>query len=187
MQFWSQEIEKQVGERVQLVLSDPMLLSVFQRFGHEVLRRSSVFHGLRRFLLENEIRGARCFEIGTWNGLTACVLSDYFREVVSVDVHPTKLKHQVVQHLAIPNIRFVDVADNARKAEVAASVDFDFAYIDGNHVDDTEADFEMVKKCKRVLFHEVWPFQEPVWRLVHSLPSDEVIHGGYGLALWIAK
>lgn len=184
MQFWTSQIEKQVGERVQIVLNDKALLSAYERFGAEILRRSSVFHGLGRFLAEQKVRGERCFEIGTWNGLTAAILSRHFDEVVTVDIAHNALKHEVLDHLGITNVRCIDIADNAEKAEIANDLTFDFAYLDGDHAHDTDNDWQMTKKAGRVLFHECWPHQEKVWRLVNQLPPAEVAYGGAGLALW---
>lgn len=177
-------MEKQVGDRLQIVMTDPDLLEIFKQFGGAPFRRSSVFHGLGRFLKECGVSGQRCFEVGTWNGLTAVVLSRFFDEVVTVDIAHNSLKHKVIKHLGITNIRCIDIADNKEKAEIAKSLTFDFAYLDGDHANDTESDFALVKKCGRVLFHEVWPFQPPVWELVHSLSPERVTHGGAGLALW---
>jgi hypothetical protein len=190
VQIWGETVEKQVGDRVQMVLSDAHLFSAYQRFGAEILRRSSVFHGLDRFMARRGVRGKRCFEIGTWNGLTAAVLSRYFDEVVTVDVAHRALKHDLLAHLGITNVKCFDIADNADKAQVWKRFrgDFDFAYLDGNHADDTMTDFELVRVCGRVLFHEAWPFQKPVHDLVFGmLPPDEVSTNGMGLALWDAR
>lgn len=187
MQYWTTEMEKQVGERLQILLKNPRLMSVYQQFGGAPFRRSSVFHGLEKVLTENEVRGQRCFEIGTWNALTAVVLSQFFDEVVTVDIAHNELKHDVIRHLGITNIRCVDILDNAEKARVVAKLEFDFAYLDGNHAADTPLDWALTKRCGRVLFHEAWPFQKPVWDLVMSLPDAEVTFGGAGLALWRRK
>ena len=184
---WTKDVEKQVGRMVQIILNDPQLLSLHQHFGGEVFRRSSVFHELTRMLESNNVRGDTCFEIGTWNGITAVILSRYFRKVVSVDVVHNPLRHEIAEHLGITNIEFVDIKDNADKAHVAARTDFDFAYIDGDHANDTYSDFAMVKHCGRVMFQECLPMQPPVWNLVNSLPRDEVVHGGIGMALWTRK
>ena len=187
MQFWTSEIEKQVGARVQTVLESPELLSLHAKFGAEVFRRSSVFHGLGRILADNKVRGRRCFEVGTWNCLTAVVLSKHFDEVVTVDIAHNDIKHEVLRHLGITNVRCIDITDNDQKAKVARKTDFDFAYLDGDHAHDTERDFYLVQHCGRVLFHEVWPWQRPVWNLVHTLPAHQVKHNGQGLALWDSK
>lgn len=184
MQYWTIDMEKQVGFRLQNLLDSPQLLSVYRQFGGQPFRRSSVFHGLEGFLRENNIAGRRCFEIGTWNGLTAVVLSQFFAEVVTVDIAHNELKHEIIKHLGITNIRCVEIDSNEDKARVFADTKFDLAYLDGNHAQDTGGDWKLTKGCGRVLFHEAWPFQKPVWDLLHSLPEDEVVWGGDGLALW---
>lgn len=183
--IWTRDLEKKLTSRVQIILTDPDMTSIFQKFGGEIFRRSSVFHGLRAFLDQNKVTGKRCFEIGTWNGLTAVVLSRFFDEVVTVDIVDNPIKHRVFDHLGITNVRCEVVENNIAKAKLAASLDFDCAYLDGDHAVDTRDDFEMCRKANRILFQEVWEFQEPVWTLVRSLlPNDEVKYGGDGLALW---
>lgn len=184
MQFWTAEIEKQVAERVQLVLTDPTLLKIYAKFGGAVFRRSSVFHGLRRALADWGVKGRRCVEIGTFNGVTAAVLSPFFDEVVTIDTLPSDLKRQLLKAVGADNVYCVDVKDNEEKASLVESLTFDFAYLDGDHANDTETDWALVKGGGRVLFHEVWPFQEPVWKLVHQLPMEQVKFNGCGLALW---
>ena len=187
IQTWTRDAEKQVGMRVQTILESPLLLSVYQRFGAGVFRRSSVFHGLERMLREHDISGSTCFEIGTWNGLTAVVLSQFFDRVVTVDIASNKIKHDIIAHCGITNIECFDIADNAGKGPILRGLDFDFAYLDGDHAHDTESDFDMTRRCGRVLFHEAWPFQSPVWSLVNALPAHQIIHNGCGLALWDAS
>lgn len=186
MQFWTSDMEKQVGDRVQTVLTDPQLLKVYEKFGGAPFRRSSVFHGLAKFMTEQNVRGRLCFEIGTWNGLTAVVLSRFFEQVVTVDIAHNPARAEILDYLGIRNVRCVDIRDNAEKAAVARDLRFDFAYMDGDHANDTETDWQLTRRGGRVLFHEVWPFQPPVWELVNRLPHDEVVYGGAGLALWRA-
>lgn len=186
---WTLAMEKQVGARVAMVMGDKMLLSAFERFGAQVFRRSSIFHGLAQFLVDNKISGECCLEIGTWNGLTAAVLSRHFRRVVTLDIAHNAIKHEILDHLGIKNVECVDIEGNEDKPVVMENLRkrgliVDCAYLDGNHAEDTEEDWALTRDCCRVLFHEVWPFQSPVWGLVHSLPQYQVKHGGFGLALW---
>lgn len=187
MQFYTETMEKQVVRRVQTILTDPQLLKVFERYGGEPFRRSSVFHGLDQFLRESKVRGRLCFEIGTWNGLTALVLSRFFDQVVSVDIAHNPLKHELLDYAGVKNVTCIDIADNDEKAAVARDLAFDFAYLDGDHANDTELDWSMTKPCGNVLFHECWPWQAPVFELVNRLPPNEVTLGGAGLALWRAR
>ena len=189
VQNWTVAMEKQVGARVGIVMGDPMLLSVFQKYGAGVFRRSSVFHGLGQFLVNNAISGECCLEIGTWNGLTAALLSRHFKQVVTVDIAHNAIKRDILAHLGINNVECVDITSNEQKPGVLKGMmkrglKIDCAYLDGNHAEDTEEDFALVKRFGRVIFHEVWPFQSPVWGLVHSLQQDQVMHGGCGLAVW---
>lgn len=184
LEFWTEQMEKQVGARLQILLDDPMLFAAYEMFGGAPFRRSSVFHGLGKFLKDSDIRGRRCFEIGTWNGLTAAVLSRHFDEVVTVDIAHNGLKHEILSFLGVTNVRCVDIRDNPEKVRVAEETEFDFAYLDGDHANDTDSDFKLTKHCGRVLFHECWPHQDPVWQLVNRLPPEQVTYGGSGLALW---
>lgn len=181
---WTQETEKRVGRMLQIVLTDPDLMAIYQRFGGEVFRRSSVFHELKRFLSDCKVTGDTCLEIGTWNGITAVVLSRFFRRVVSMDIFHNPVRHEIISHLGIRNVEFVDLKDNEHKARVVRELDFDFAYLDGNHAEDTELDWRLTNDCGRVLFQECLPMQPPVHNLVRSLPPEEVVYGGIGLALW---
>jgi hypothetical protein len=181
---WTQETEKRVGRMLQIILTDPALLAIHQRFGGEVFRRSSVFHDLKRFLEQCDVRGDTCLEIGTWNGITAVILSRMFRRVVTMDIFHNPVRHEILSHLGISNVEFIDLEDNEHKARLVRDLDFDFAYLDGNHAEDTELDWSLANRCGRVLFQECLPMQPPVHNLVRKLPPEEVVYGGVGLALW---
>lgn len=176
--------EKKFYERFWALHSDHQLVEVFKKFGIGVFRRSSVLEGFDDFLNKNEFQGKRCIEIGTCKGLTALILAGRFEEVVSIDIAPDDDKHAITAHLGIENIRFVDVKDNAEKARLIAGLEFDAAYVDGDHARDTQSDFDLVKRCGRVLFHEYWEAQPAVINLVNSLSGRVVTKGK--LALWTA-
>lgn len=184
MQYWNRTMEKITNQRIHAILEDAEMFDLFKTFGIEYFRRSSVFHGLDRFMRENKVRGKLCFEVGTWNGLTAVVLSRYFEQVVTIDIAHNKEKYAVIHHLRRKNIKCIDIQHNDEKHEIAKKYNFDLAYLDGNHENDTLLDWCLVKHCGRVLFHEAWPHQKPVWELVESLPKQQVIHGDDGIALW---
>lgn len=175
------EAEEAVSQRVDIILDDPEMLALRDSLGMGIFRRSSVFHGLDRFLKKNKIKGKTCLEIGTFHGVTAVVLSRYFDKVVTVDILDSKYRQRVVDSLGIKNIEFHTVKDNEEKARLIKKLKFDFCFMDGDHEHDTEADFELVKNCGRVLFHEYWEQQPPVWELVNGL--DNVIKAS-PLAYW---
>lgn len=177
-------LEKQVNARIGSLLSTPMLLAVYNEYGWEPFRRSSVLYGLYEFLDKNDIRGKRCLEIGSWHGLTALVLSYFFEEVVSIDIYPSEMKRKIAKKYGQGEITFIDISDNREKAEKIREVKFDCAYMDGDHAKDTFSDWELVKKCGRVIFDEVWEAQAPVRKLVKSLDQKKVIYGPFRLAYW---
>jgi len=179
--------EALVGEITFGPFSNPQLNAVLKRFGKTAFGRSSVCMEFESFLRQIGVRGGTCLEIGSFNGISGVVLSQFFDRVicVSVDDKPIPLKHEIVHYLGIANVDFIDVKDNAEKDRVVNGLEFDFCYQDGDHTHDTRADFELVKRCGRVLFHEYWPLQAPVWNLVNSLPADEVTRAQFDcLAYW---
>lgn len=173
--------------------SNPRLNAVLKHFGKTAFGRSSACMEFESFL-QSISRGGRlgktCLEIGTFHGITAVVLSQFFDQVlcVSVDDPNAKLlKEDIIHFLGIKNIAFHDARDNAEKAAFIKAATFDFCYQDGDHTNDTPADFALVKHCGRVLFHEFWPLQPPVWNLVNSLPQHEVTRAQFDcLAYWEA-
>lgn len=175
-------------------LANPALNQVLQQFGAEAFRRCSIMMEFEAFLKRVHAQLPRkrmtCLEVGTYNGMSAIVLSQYFDRVicVSVDDKPGELlKHDIVKALGIRNIRFFDCANNAEKAAVIDKLDFDFCYQDGDHLNDTHDDFALVKRCGRVLLHEYWPLQPAVWNLVNGLPQGEILRAQFDcLAYWQA-
>ncbi len=165
----------------------PDLRKVYENFGMELFRRSSCLDGFNAFVARTGFRGKRCVEIGTCHGLTAAVLSRYFDEVISIDIQPKPVKHEVIEFLGIKNVRFHDVKDNTEKFDLIHHAKFDAAYSDGDHTKDTKLDFDAVKKGGRVMFHECWPLQPHVWELVNGLRATGTVHSHGTYALWTAN
>lgn len=176
--------EKRFYERFWALHRNRDLVKVFKQFGIEVFRRSSVLEGFEDFIIANKFAGRCCVEIGTFNGLTTIVLARHFQKVISIDVMDQPIKRRIVKALKIDNIEFHEVADNAAKAALIRTLDFDAAYVDGDHARDTKEDFELVKKCRRVLFHEYWQAQPAVWNLVNALRSQGNVVTSGKLAAW---
>lgn len=169
----------------EMAAQDSRLDGVLETFGHDAFRRSAVIEPeFWRIIRDGNFRGKRCVEIGTFNGITTIVLSRFFDEVVSIDNFPHTAKHAILKHSGVTNVRFVDVADNAKKAKVIADLEFDAAFSDGDHVNDTEADFALVERCGCVLFHEYWEAQRPVWDLVNRLRLKGDVRTDGRFALW---
>lgn len=152
-----------------------------------MFRRSSVLEGFADFIDAQGFGGDCCVEIGTCNGLTAIILARHFKTVVSIDIVPNLLKHRIAGHALARNVRFIDIHDNAEKATVIDALTFDAAYIDGDHASDTQTDFDLVKRCGLVLFHEYWPAQPAVFDLVNGLKKQGGVVTKGKLALWTGR
>ena len=163
------DFHRRMKEDVDHIHDDPQLEAIFKRFGADAFRRSSGVEPFDPFLKRINFSGDRCVEIGTYNGITAIILARYFKEVVSIDIFPHTAKHAIAEFVGVTNVRFVDIKDNEEKADIINGLDFDAAYSDGDHSNDTQLDFDLVKRCRRVLFHEYWDIQTPVYNLVNSL------------------
>jgi hypothetical protein len=168
--------------------ANPLFQKILREFGRSVFGRASACGEMEHFLRANKVGGTTCMEIGTYNGITAILLSQFFDKVISVSVDEdiSRIrKHEIVKFLGIRNIRFFDVKDNPEKSEVVRAFKFDFGYADGDHSMDTGTDWELLKHSGHVLFHEYWPLQPPVWNLVNSLPQHEVKRAQHDcFALW---
>lgn len=180
-----------VGEITHGPFANPMLKKIIAEFGRDAFARSSACMEFESFLRQIKAGGKRCLEIGTFYGVSAIVLSQFFDEVVCVTVDvdgAREMKYRLVKYLDIRNMRFFDVANNEEKRLLVEDLEFDFCYSDGDHANDTVEDFAMVRRCGRVLFHEYWPLQPPVWNLVNSLPQHEVTRASVDcFAYWEAK
>lgn len=179
------------GEIIHGPFANPYFQKVLKKFGKTAFARSSACMEFETFLRRINARGKTCLEIGTYQGMSAVVLSQFFERVVCVSVDDDLrriIKRDIVEYLGITNIEFYDVKDNTEKRKIVEALAFDFAYSDGDHANDTQEDFDLVKRCGRVLLHEAWPLQSHVWNLVHSLPANEVIWATYDcFAYWERK
>lgn len=203
------EVEQIVGEIDFGPFSSPMMRAIFKQFGKEAFGRSSGCMEFEHFLIALGVRGKHCLEIGTFNGITACLLTQFFDRVTCVTVEYDdrcrKLRAEIAAFLGLKDrIAFIDVPNhvpeakqitmldrarlNAEKKRIVDALDFDFAYSDGDHTNDTHEDFALVKRCGRVLLHEAWVLQPSVWNLANSLPKEEVTWAQFDcLALWTRK
>lgn len=158
--------------------------------GARVLKRSalSIRGGAHVFERTMSGKGFRtAVEIGTYRGVAAAEMAQYCERVVTIDLKHGKLESMgerfdrkaFWESLGVSNVELVLVEDNAEKARFLRKLDFDFAFVDGAHDESVANDFEMVKKCGKVLFHDYDPRGRPdldhVYNFVlHKLPREEV-------------
>lgn len=102
-------------------------------------------------------------EIGTYKGVSAAIISKYCERVYTIDLAHGRLEQVKDRHdrydfwstLGIKNIDLFLAVTDMQKKRYVESLEFDFAFIDGEHTTEgVEFDFDLVRKCGRVLFHD---------------------------------
>ena len=164
--------------------------SVQYYYGYNHIHRSVISSPeqedrMRFFLRGKSIK--RAVETGTYNGTTTALIAHYADKVVTIDRRNYIDKFPFwIDYGVYDKISSFIIDDDEDKAKLLADIDFDFAFIDGDHsLKGVRADFECVKKCGRVLFHDYYEegskYDEGAARLqgicamVDELPQDEVV------------
>jgi predicted O-methyltransferase YrrM len=163
------------------------------------LRKSAIRHE-DAAVFEQLLAGKKyrtVLEIGTYRGCTAAEMSQYCERVVTFDLYHgrTEKDEQSVSRkvlwdsLGVKNVDLILVNDDAEKKARIAAMDFDFAFVDGAHdYESVRFDFELVRKCGRVLFHDYYAGgddrnPDDVYRFVNSIHYGRVTVFGI-FALW---
>lgn len=95
-------------------------------------------------------------EIGTFHGATAAYMAQFAKHVHTFDVRNLYDKDTWQKLGLADKIQFHHVKDRAEIAEIIKDIDFDFSFIDDDHSPEgVRASFEIVKRCGRVLFHDI--------------------------------
>jgi len=130
---------------------------VVEQLGDEVLKQSCVPEDPWQCFP----KGFHCrtlLEIGTNRGVSAVVWLGYAESVISIDIHEHTDRRRVVAALPpyIANkIAYVVVPDNHAKQILIRNLNFDVAFVDGDHgLAQVELDMWMVQRCGLVLFHD---------------------------------
>lgn len=164
---------------------------IIEMYGPQILRRSCM--GIRNGagVLERCLKDkgyGTVIEIGTYRGVAAAEMSQYCERVVTFDLKNGRLeqlgepfdRYAFWTSLGIYNVELALVESDIEKAEIIDGMQFDFAFVDGAHHDPEiiAADFNLVKRCGRVLFHDYdrrgVVGQDYVCDFVDSLPKHQV-------------
>lgn len=172
--------------------------ALLYEYGMRYIRHSAIADPSTEAIFRSFLRGKtirKAVETGTHFGVSACILAHYAERVATMDINQFDNEAEVLWK----SLRITDKIDyyilggkddEKEKRLVLNEVgEFDFAFIDGNHRDGVILDWNLLKSCGRVLFHDYFtdpriiPGMRPEWGakispfildLVDSLPQNEV-------------
>ena len=164
--------------------------SVQYYYGYNHIHRSAIASPeqesqLRYLLRKKPIKLA--VETGTYNGTTTALLAHYAEKVVTIDVKNYIDKFPFwIDYGVYDKIESYVVENDDDKRELLSRIDFDFAFLDGDHSKrGVRNDFEYAKKCGHIIFHDYYEegskydggaaHKQGIVDVVDSLPTDEVI------------
>lgn len=135
---------------------------IFENIGNQSIYQSSIFMNdiLEIMLASLDIRPHYTIEIGTFKGISAIVLAKYSKEVYTFDIREYPEKYGHWEKFNIANIHSYVLRN---REEIKAQIEtlsfnlheFNLAFIDAVHTKkEVEADWNIVKFCKRVIFHD---------------------------------
>lgn len=138
-----------------------------------------------------EFKPKNIIEIGTYNGISTVILASMVDHIYTFDIayrdveyilNLFNLRHKV--SICVAPQHQIDFELKCIKDKEPAywnnRFDFDFAFIDGEHTEEVvRHDFELVKFCGRVLFHNAdWP---PINIFLKGIGAKTIdSRGGFG-------
>jgi len=135
-----------------------------------------------------EVLGAgkyrRIVEIGTRRGVTAAYMATFpVDKVMTIDLIDGQVDKALQEYdrrilwdaVGVGDrVELFLVKDDHEKQKLINALDFDFAFVDGDHsFNGVALDFQAVKRCGAVLFHDYEPGTS-VARFIDGLPRDGV-------------
>ena len=137
-------------------------------------KQCDVGETLKRMILRKPTKTV--LEIGTCNGISAAWMAQFVDKVITIDIVNNIIKNDVWKFLGVEDkITFYQVSSEEEKAKLMEELEYDVAFIDGEHFGEyPKSDFETVKKCGRVIFHDYSDGFEDVKHLVDSLDQNKL-------------
>lgn len=166
------------------------VVSTFGQYGitRSVLQPGPGEEGKFRTMLDR-MKPKILLEIGTANGISALICSFHAEKVITIDINRFPMAETYwFTFRQRDSIDSYVVDDDRDKARLIESLDFDCAFIDGDHsYEGVELDFGLVRECGTVLFHDYWEVTDKGVRdFVNTLPKNEM-YFDEPFALWKKK
>lgn len=156
---------------------------LIEKFGNVINHMSCVYinEGEKhlRALTEKVMPRRVALEIGTYQAVSACILSEYFQKVITLDIEEQPLAKDIINFLDVKNVSRIIVKSREDEIEIVrrafdnVEMDeiIDMVFIDGEHFHGELAkDWDMVKdKCNNILIHDYDPYFKEVFDFVNSI------------------
>jgi len=96
-------------------------------------------------------------EIGTAFGVGTAKIAQHSNKVYTFDIKTYPCRQLIWDSLKVGDKITYQIIENRKDIKwVLRDIDFDLAFIDASHlVRDVRSDWKIVRRCKRVLFHDV--------------------------------
>lgn len=154
---------------------------LIDHFGDNINEMSCVYiadgeNSLRHFLEGKRFR--TIIEIGTYQGVSTAILSEYADKVHAIDIVDLPMRNEIFNFLGVTNVSFykcsADFSDKEKKVkEIFSKEDVDLVFIDGDHWGKAlEQEFNLVKACKKILIHDYEPAFPVVYDFCNSLRDN---------------
>jgi len=125
--------------------------------GQKAIKASAVpdLKDVKEFIYSLKIKSM--IEIGTCYGLSAAFFAQYAERVSTFDTADFQGRQTLWAKLEVlGKIGFFQIKNREDIKTWLEVIRFDFAFIDARHeVEEIKKDFNLVEKCKRVMFHDV--------------------------------
>ena len=161
-------------------------------WGDNILYNSALkYDGAEQFMRSvckriAKVNNGVAIEIGTYNGITSALISEYFQKVYTIDIESQVIRHDVWDLLGTNNVKSIIVSDNEQKKELIKQIkkenEVHFAYIDGDHWNgQPEYDHKLCSGIPFVLFHDYNPVHTEVVNYVDNIVGHVEIGEGFAL------
>lgn len=155
---------------------------LIEKFGGVINHMSCIYlndgeNVLRYFL--DKVNPQKVVEIGTYQGVSAAIISEYAKEVITIDIVDKPLREEIWDFLEVEGITFYKVNSDSQKKRLIESANADMVFIDGEHFDGELAkDYEMSKDSPAILIHDYAPAFREVYDFCNNIGGWEKEHRG---------
>lgn len=155
---------------------------IVEKYGHAGIHHSCVYLDNGEQILRNILEQLKplrtVIEIGTYQGVSAAVISEYAEKVHTFDIVFMPLRMKILRHLGIKNISCHVVKNNTEKEleinKIFETEKVDLCFIDGEHSKgQPPIDFEICRQCDQILMHDYSEAFDEVYKFCNDLEGYE--------------